>query len=51
MDELKEYIVTAEVKLVVYSDCELGAKEEFEQSLGWLVDHFKITRVVETVND
>ena len=51
MEDIKEYIVIAEVKLVVNADCELGAKEEFEQALGWLADHFEIKRVIETVND
>ena len=51
VENIKEYIVVAEVKLVVNADCELGAKDEFEQSLGWLADHFEIKRVVEVVND
>ena len=44
---MNEYIVTAEVKLVAFADNELDAKEEFEQSLGWLADSYKIKSVNE----
>lgn len=43
---MNEYIVMAEVKLVLFADDELDAKEEFEQSLGWLADSYKIISVV-----
>ena len=45
MDELNEYIVTAEVKLIVSAYDELLAKDEFESSLGWLADHYVIKKV------
>lgn len=48
---MKEYIVTAEVKIVLFADDELDAKEEFEQSVGWLVDHYKIVNCNEVVED
>ena len=48
---MNEYIVTAEVKLVLFADDELDAKEEFEQSLGWLADNYKIISVNEVVED
>lgn len=51
MEEVNEYIITAEVKLVVLAKDELEAKEEFEQSVGWLTDHFKIVRVCKIIED
>lgn len=48
---MNEYIVTAEVKLVLFADDELDAKEEFEQSLGWLADHYKIISTNKVVED
>lgn len=42
---MNEYIVTAEVKLIVNADDELLSKDEFESSLGWLTDHYTIKSV------
>lgn len=42
---MNEYIITAEVKLVVNAEAELEAKYEFESSLGWLVDNYKFISV------
>lgn len=42
---MNEYIITAEVKLIVNADDELLAKDEFESSLGWLTDHYTIKSV------
>ena len=48
---MNEYIVTAEVKIVLFGDDELDAKEEFEQSVGWLVDNYKIVSCNQVVED
>ena len=42
---MNEYIVTAEVKLIVFADDGALAKDEFESSLGWLTDHYTIKNV------
>lgn len=48
---MNEYIVTAEVKIVLLGEDELDVKEEFEQSIGWLVDHYKIVSCNKVVED
>lgn len=48
---MNEYIVTAEVKIVLLGVDEIDVKEEFEQSIGWLVDNYRIVSCNQVVED